>query len=214
MNDDISKLSSENCSLYYKMTKYLSEKRLKKSEYLRVCEDIVLMLSDAQSRGETAENLFPDGYENFLDAVAENCAKEKWYTTFLGVLFCALAVFSAVVLVEVLFTKLWANEGEWVSGVNIRINLGGFLSSFLAGGVGVAVSILSSKFAFKKFIYDNKLGFYFYAILIIAVAIGIAVLLDVLIKDTLITFNWVALACPVAGAAVIIKLLQYFISKK
>lgn len=211
MKADFSILSHENCALYLDMAKYLSEKHLKRSDYDRVCEDIFLMISDAQERGESAESLFPDGMQEFCDEVAANCAKEKWYMTLLNTLFWAVAVFSAVIFVEVLFVKIWADDGEWVSGVNLRIELSGLLEAFLAAIVGIVASILSSKFVFKKFIYDKKLGYYFYVALTVAVAIAIAAVFEVTIKGVFLTFNWVALAVGSLGAAAAMGVIRFVI---
>lgn len=213
MKVDFSALSHENCKKYLDMTKYLSEKHLKRSDYDRVCEDIFLMITDAQTRGENAEALFPDGMQAFCDDVAANCAKERWYITLLNILFWTLAVLSAVTFIETLFIKIWANEGEWISGVNARMELSGLMTAFIAAIAGMVISILSSKFVFKKFIFDKKPGFYFYALLVIAVAVAVAIVLRITVNGVFVTFNWVALAVGALGAAVIIFLVRYLLNR-
>lgn len=213
MKIDFSNLTYENCALYLKMEKYLSEKRLRKSDYNRVCEDIFLMISDAQARGETMESLFPNGMQEFCDEVAANCRKETWYVTLLNTLFWAFAVLCAVTLVEALFIKIWANDGEWVSGINLRIELDGLLEGILAAIMGMVISILSSKFTFKKFIFDKKPGYYFYVLLTVAVTIGIAAVLELTIKNELVTFNWVALVTSSGGVAIILWLTKFLVER-
>ena len=213
MKIDFSALTYNNCALYLKMEQYLSEKHLSKSDYNRVCEDIFLMISDAQARGETVDSLFPNGMQEFCDEVAANCHKEAWYVTLLSTLFWAFVVLCAVMLVEVLFVKIWADDGEWVSGVNVHIELSGLLEGLLAAIMGMVISILSSKFAFKKFIFNKKPGYYFYACLTVAVTILIAVVLNLTIKNELITFNWVAVAAGSGGAAILLWLAKFLIDR-
>lgn len=209
MKIDFSALTYENCALYLKMTKYLSEKHLRKSDYNRVCEDIFLMISDAQARGETTDSLFPNGMQEFCDEVAASCPKEAWFVALLDMLFWAFAVLCAVIIVEVLFIKAWADDGEWVAGMILRIELSGLLEGILAAIMGMVISILSSKFAFKKFIFNKKPGYYFYVLLTVAVTIVIAVVLGSTVKNEQITFNWVAVAASSGGAAILLRAAKF-----
>lgn len=209
----LNKLNYENCAIYFKMTNYLSEKHVKKSEYFRVRNDIIVMLYDAQERGENAEALFSEGYEKFLDDVAENCDKEKWYETLLYALFWLAGVFSIAMFLKVLLTNFLAGDGEWLSGVNINVGISGFISMLIAIFTGIIVCALSSKFTFKKFIFNKKLGFLFYAILIIAVAIGLIVVVCLTVDGKFISFNWVAVACGSLGGAIILRIVLFLIAK-
>lgn len=208
MKTDISKLSYENSALYIKMTSYLTEKRLSRTDYNRVCEDIFVMLSDAQERGESAESIFPEGYKKFLDEVASNCCKEKWYISLINVVFWALCILAAVILVDTLFTHLWPDEGEYISGVTACLELSGFIGAIIAAIVGASVSIFHHIFAFNK-----KRYYYIAVIATVAVAIAVATITDLIITSTLITFNWVAFACACTGAAVLVRLAGLGISK-
>lgn len=217
MKVDTKTLNAGNCSLYLKMTAYLSGKNLKKSEYNRVCEDIYLMLVGAQERGESPESLFPEGYQKFLDDVADNCEKENKLVVFFNGLFAALAIIAAVICVEAIFAAVWADEGEWVRGVTMRVGVDAFIGAFIAAGVGVGCSVLNNKFTFRKFIYKKKLGYYFYLLLLLVAAIGTEIVLCAVLRFTdrieFLTVNWVAIAAPCAAAAIAIKVGQILFSK-
>lgn len=209
MKNDVSKLSYEGCAAYLKITSYLNEKRLNRSEYKRVCEDIYLMISEAESRGEKVDDLFPEGFQKFCDDVAANCTREKWYLTLLGALACALLILAAVTLVNVIAVCLAADEGETVNGVTITVTVGDFVASLVASAIGVAVNVLSARFAFKHK-YVNVLGI----VCIVIGAIAANLILDAIINAAYITFNWVALACAPAGAAALLYAAKYFLAKK
>ncbi|MDE6441685.1 MAG: DUF1129 family protein [Clostridia bacterium] len=208
MKTDTSKLNTENRTLLHDMKSYLSEKRINRSDYRRVCGDITLMLYDAQERGESAESLFPEGYRKFLDDVASNCSKEKWYETLLTVLTCALAMLTVMTLFLTLNTHLEPVDGEYVSGVMASFTLSSFVGSSVAGCIGSTVVIFHHVFSFEK-----KRYYYVSVVGLFIVAFVAAFLVSLLFRNAFITVNWVALACASAGAAVLLWAVKWGISK-
>lgn len=209
MKPDIRKLTIENHALYAKMSNYLFEKRLARTDYNRVLEDIYNMLIGAQERGEAAESLFPDGYKKFLDDVAANCSKQKWYESLLSVVFWALCIMVVIVLFKTFYVHIWPENGEQITGVNAYIKLSGLLAAMLASAIGSLAAILHHIFSFGKQRY-----YYISVAVLVVVAIALALGVNAIIKTYYITFNWVALACACAGAAALIRLALYAISKR
>lgn len=204
---NIVKLNNSYCSLYMKMKMYLAEKRLTRREFSRVCEDIFVMLYDAQQRGESADALFPDGPQAFCNDVAANCEREKWYEIALSILFWAVAVLTAVVLVNVLFTHFWPDEGEYINGVTARIKTAGIAGSVISSVVGAGVSFLYNKMSMLA-----KWKYFLGIAVLIAACIGASELIGFIVKASFATFNWVVLVCCTGAVTVAVSGLSHLIS--
>lgn len=206
-NNEKINLSETSANLYYKMTAYLSEKRLVRREYNRICDDILLMLTDAEARGENAEQLFPEGIKKFCDDVAANSDKEKWYQTALGILEWTSAMFALLLLINVFFVRVWADEGEWISGVNMRLGLDGLLSNIIITVGGGAIGYIVNRYTVEK---SRKA----IAVIIglIAVIIVAAILLDRFMNRIFVELNWVVAVCVSVAVAASICAVQRVIS--
>ena len=59
------------------------DKAINRYELKKVKSDVFEMIYEAETRGETVFNVFPDGGKAFCDDVVKNCLHKKWYEVLL-----------------------------------------------------------------------------------------------------------------------------------
>ncbi len=207
------KLTREGARMYSNIHRYLGEKAINRYEYKKVSDDVYQMIYDAEARGESAYDVFPDGGKAFCDEVLKNCLRKKWYEVLFEILFCAstlLAIFMAVVVCGVACSP---EEGEGVNGVLLALRADNLIGPILGGEMGGIIGVILNRNVFS----NKRRKFLFCIIVIVAftvLTIVSAVVLNVIIDERILTFNWVALVVPAAVLAIIFWVLIITVAKR
>jgi len=207
------KLTREGARTYSNIRRYLGGKAINRYEYKKVSEDVYQMICDAEARGETAYDVFPDGGKEFCDEVLRNCLRKKWYEVSFEILFCASTLLALFMAIAVCGVASWPEEGEGVNGVVIALCADNLIGPILGGEMGGTVGVIVNRNVFL----NKRRQFLFCIIAIVAFAvltIVSAIVLNVIFDERIFTFNWVAIVVPSAVLAVIFWILIVTVAKR
>lgn len=78
-------ITKKSVALVKQKESYLVANGINRFELKRIRADIVSMISEAETRGDSAESIFPNGGQDFCDEVLKNAVKKRWYEYVLSI---------------------------------------------------------------------------------------------------------------------------------
>ena len=211
MNNRI--LSREGAKMYFDICRYLGNKAINRYEYKKISKDVFQMAVEAEARGESINNVFPDGGKGFCDDVLTNCLRKKWYEILLETLFCVAGMLAVFTALTVFFAVILPDEGESVNGMYITVWAHGLIGPLVGGSFGGIFSLLVNRNVF----FDRRRKILFCVISFVALTVFVvvsAIILSVVLGETLFTFNWVAVAVTATVLAIICWTLVIVVAKR
>ena len=142
------KLSRDGARMYSNIRRYLGDKAINRYELKKVKSDVFEMIYEAETRGETVFNVFPDGGKAFCDDVVKNCLHKKWYEVLLEALFCASALLAIFTIITVLGDVIYPDEGESVSGMYLTVKEYTLIGPLTGGAIGAVFGIFFNRNVF------------------------------------------------------------------
>lgn len=207
------KLSRDGARMYSNIRRYLGDKAINRYELKKVKSDVFEMIYEAETRGETVFNVFPDGGKAFCDDVVKNCLHKKWYEVLLEALFCASALLAIFTIITVLGDVIYPDEGESVSGMYLTVKEYTLIGPLTGGAIGAVFGIFFNRNVFS----DKRRKTLMCVIAFVALAafvIVAVIVLNVVLGERTIVFNWVAVAVPATALAIIFWSFILIIAKR
>lgn len=207
------KLSRDGARMYSNIRRYLGDKAINRCELKKVKGDVFEMIYEAETRGETVFNVFPDGGKAFCDDVVKNCLHKKWYEVLLEALFCASALLAIFTIITVLGDVIYPVEGESVSGMYLTVKEYTLIGPLTGGAIGAVFGVFLNRNVFL----DKRRKTLMCVIAFVALAafvIVAVIVLNVVLGERTIVFNWVAVAVPATALAIIFWSFILIIAKR
>ena len=209
------KLNKENARLYLNMRNYLYSHGINERAYKTVSEDLLLMLSEAESNGKTAAELFPDGYRVFCDEILKNTVRKNFFEIFLDGLFFVSIMLAIVVLLTTGATALWPDKGESVVGSVLKVEAESAISGACCAFLGGLVSFFMQRNGFSTRKKLTSVLFFVayvvFAVILMSVASWVGLRFS---SDGMFEFSWAWTCVIFSSIALLLFVARGMIAKR